>query len=215
MAGSHADCINHPKLNTYMTWKMIRIFYPKAPCKTHNRISSHKNRFNAQSAKSQVMIRFPSITQVTAWLRKASGGATGTNTNESLKPLEAGVNSLKNIWNPHVTSCYRMTPQILYHLGDGHLHHQEFQVPKMEVLNLIRLFWGGPTGESTSILGTWNLLWFQLVLWRIDVSWVSWVTRVMISCSTTFWTTPKPMFHFPVWGKASCIVSMYSKLDLI
>ena len=44
-------------------------------------------------------------------------------------------------------------------------YHQEFQVPKMEVLNLVRLFWGwvfpytssihtAYIGEDSSILGT-------------------------------------------------------------
>ena len=66
-------------------------------------------------------------------------------------------------------------------------YHQEFQVPKMEVLNLIRLFLGwvflyisrintAYTGEYSSILGTWKVWWrypsFKLnptfQFWRFD-----------------------------------------------
>ena len=126
MAGSHADCINYPNPPSKYsqcwqiwtpTWleKWPKIFYPKAPLKNPQSRLCHKNRFNAQSAKSQVMIRLPSITQVTAWLRKASG----------VQRWQAQTNRLTvGGWCQFIekylkSTCYIMLQndtQILYHL---------------------------------------------------------------------------------------------------
>ena len=35
----------------------------------------------------------------------------------------------------------------------GCIYHQEFQVPKMEVLNIIRLFWGWVSPYITAYIG--------------------------------------------------------------
>ena len=43
-------------------------------------------------------------------------------------------------------------------------HHQKFQVPKMEVLNLIRPLHTACIGKHP-ILGTWNVWWKQVATW--------------------------------------------------
>ena len=59
-------------------------------------------------------------------------------------------------------------------LGLRQSYHQKLQVPKMEVLNFIRLFWGwifpyisrihtAFIGEDSCILGTWNVWWYHIV----------------------------------------------------
>ena len=82
-------------------------------------------------------------------LRGGSVGVPlGSHDSSSLHPRCNGGRGIKGNLNPcarFVCSAQVLVSMMMISQVGEYFYHQEFPVPKMEVLNLIRLFWGGET----------------------------------------------------------------------
>ena len=104
-------------------------------------------------------------------------------------------------------------------------HHQEFQVPKMEVLNLIRLFCGWVSsyisrihtafiGEDSSTLGTWSVEWGHHqshTLPETSKALEHWLSQKEISSSKRYVSFREGIWIVPVQSSKLCIVVLRSK----
>ncbi len=94
----------------------------------------------------------------------------------SARLLRLPASSLPSSGPPSRRPCPHSLPSWPRKRKNSWWNHQEFQVPQIELLNLIRLFWGwvfpyisrihtAYIGEDSSILGTWNVWWWNGCPW--------------------------------------------------
>ena len=125
----------------------------RSPTKTHPSMSHYLQRFHYISSDVKDFLKHVSLPTWRMGLRKGPQFASTAYAFPDADPVEE-----------EAARCAFVVSR-----NNHTSNHQKFQVPKMEVLNLIRLFlgWVFPYTSltySSLFLGTWNVWWSNL--WR-------------------------------------------------